>query len=38
MADYIGIIAKGKLWYEEKIEKDRDLENLFLDVVRKAGM
>ena len=38
MADYIGIIAKGKLWYEEKIDKDRDLENLFLDVVRKAGM
>lgn len=38
MADYIGIIAKGKLWYEEKIDKSKDLESIFLDVVRKAGM
>lgn len=38
MADYIGIIAKGKLWYEEEIEKDKNLENVFLDVVRKAGV
>lgn len=38
MADHIGIIAKGKLWYEEEIEKDKNLENVFLDVVRKAGI
>lgn len=38
MADYIGIIAKGKLWYEEQIDKEKDLESVFLDVVRKAGM
>lgn len=38
IADYIGIIAKGKLWYEEKIDKLTDLESVFLDVVRKAGM
>lgn len=38
MADHIGIIAKGKLWYEEEIEKDKNLENVFLDVVRKAGV
>lgn len=37
-ADYIAIIAKGRLWYEEKIDKSMDLENVFLDVVRKAGM
>ena len=38
MADYIGIIAKGRLWYEDKIDKSMDLESIFLDVVRKAGM
>lgn len=38
MADYIGIIAKGKLWYEEEIERDKNLESIFLNVVRKAGM
>lgn len=38
MADYIGIVAKGKLWYEEKIDKNDNLESVFLDVVRKAGM
>lgn len=37
IADYIGIIANGQLWYQEKIEKDIDLEKLFLEVVRKAG-
>ena len=37
-ADYIGIIAKGRLWYEEKIDKSMDLENVFLEVVRKAGV
>ena len=38
MADHIGIMAKGKLWYEEKIDKSVDLEKIFLDVVRKAGV
>lgn len=37
MADYVGIIANGKLGYQEKIDKDVNLESLFLDVVRKAG-
>ncbi|WP_338658469.1 lantibiotic protection ABC transporter ATP-binding protein [Paraclostridium sordellii] len=37
IADYIGIIASGKLWYQEKVKENIDLENLFLDVVRKAG-
>ncbi|GAA0103859.1 lantibiotic protection ABC transporter ATP-binding protein [Paraclostridium sordellii] len=37
IADYIGIIASGQLWYQEKVKKNIDLENLFLDVVRKAG-
>ncbi|CEQ03532.1 bacitracin ABC transporter ATP-binding protein [[Clostridium] sordellii] len=37
IVDYIGIIASGKLWYQEKVKENIDLENLFLDVVRKAG-
>ncbi len=37
ISDYIGIIAKGKLWYEEAIEHGKDLEKLFLDVIGKAG-
>ncbi|WP_297629959.1 lantibiotic protection ABC transporter ATP-binding protein [uncultured Clostridium sp.] len=37
IADYIGIIAKGKLGYEGKIDKSKDLESLFMEVVRKAG-
>ncbi|EPZ61723.1 ABC transporter family protein [[Clostridium] sordellii ATCC 9714] len=37
IADYIGIIASGQLWYQERIKENIDLENLFLDVVRKAG-
>ncbi|MPQ43520.1 lantibiotic protection ABC transporter ATP-binding protein [Clostridium tarantellae] len=37
IADYIGIIANGQLSYEEKIEKDKDLESIFLKVVRRAG-
>ena len=37
IADYIGIIANGQLWYQEKIQEDTDLEKLFLEVVRKAG-
>lgn len=34
IADYIGIIANGKLGYEGKIDKEKDLESLFMDVVR----
>ncbi|MGL4739894.1 MAG: lantibiotic protection ABC transporter ATP-binding subunit [Sarcina sp.] len=37
LATKIAIIAKGKLWYEEEIEKAENLEQLFLEVVRKAG-
>lgn len=37
IADYIGIIANGKLWYQEKVQEDIDLEKLFLEVVKKAG-
>ncbi|MEG0835059.1 MAG: lantibiotic protection ABC transporter ATP-binding protein [Oscillospiraceae bacterium] len=36
-ADDIGIIANGKLWYEDAIHESENLENLFMDVVRKAG-
>ena len=37
IADYIGIIANGQLWYHEKVQEDIDLEKLFLEVVKKAG-
>ena len=37
IADYIGIIAHGQLWYQEKVQEDIDLEKLFLEVVKKAG-
>ncbi|WP_027398887.1 lantibiotic protection ABC transporter ATP-binding protein [Anaerovorax odorimutans] len=37
IADHIGIIANGRLWYEDKIDAANDLEALFMDVVRKAG-
>lgn len=37
IADYIGIIANGQLWYQEKVQEDVDLEKLFLEVVKKAG-
>ena len=37
IADYIGIIANGQLWYLEKVQEDIDLEKLFLEVVKKAG-
>ena len=36
IADYIGIIANGQLWYQEKVQEDIDLEKLFLEVVKKA--
>ncbi len=37
IADDIGIIANGRLWYENPIDKNEDLEDLFLEVVRKSG-
>ncbi|MEG2822212.1 MAG: lantibiotic protection ABC transporter ATP-binding protein [Lachnospiraceae bacterium] len=37
IADDIGIIANGKLWYEDGIHKSENLESLFMDVVRRAG-
>ncbi|MEG1567679.1 MAG: lantibiotic protection ABC transporter ATP-binding protein [Anaerovoracaceae bacterium] len=37
IADHIGIISGGTLWYEAKIDTNTDLEALFLEVVRKAG-
>ena len=37
IADYIGIIANGQLWYQEKVQEDIDLEKIFLEVVKKAG-
>lgn len=37
IVDDIGIIANGKLWYEDSIQKTDDLESLFMEVVRKAG-
>ena len=37
IADHVGIIAGGKLWCQEKINDDTNLESLFMDVVRKSG-
>lgn len=37
IADDIGIIANGKLWYQDSIHKNEDLEGLFMEVVRKSG-
>ncbi len=37
IADDIGIIANGRLWYEDTIHKNEDLESLFMEVVRKSG-
>lgn len=37
IADDIGIIANGKLWYEGANSKTEDLEALFMDVIRKSG-
>jgi ABC-2 type transport system ATP-binding protein len=37
IADDIGIIANGKLWYEDRVQKNENMENLFMDVVRKSG-
>lgn len=37
IADHIGIIANGQLWYQEKVQKNVDLESLFFDVMKKVG-
>lgn len=37
IADHIGIIVDGKLWYQEEITKSENLEELFMDIVRRAG-
>ncbi len=37
IADDIGIIANGKLGYQEAIQENQNLESLFMDVVRKSG-
>lgn len=37
IADHIGIIANGKLWHEAPIQENDNLEELFINVVRKAG-
>lgn len=37
IADHIGIIVNGKLWYEDAIDNSLDLENLFMDIVKCAG-
>lgn len=37
IADHIGIIANGELWHEAPIRKNDNLEELFINVVRKAG-
>ncbi|KYH34268.1 putative ABC transporter ATP-binding protein YxlF [Clostridium tepidiprofundi DSM 19306] len=35
VAEYIGIIYKGELRYQNKIDKNEDLEKLFMDIVTK---
>ena len=34
--DYVGIIVKGKLWYQGEMKKSENLEELFMEMVRKA--
>lgn len=36
IADDIGIIVKGKLWYQEEKAKVSNLESLFMDIVKKV--
>ena len=35
IADHIGIISGGILGYQEKLEKDQDLEKLFMEIAKK---
>lgn len=37
IAEDVGIIVNGKLWYEDTIHKNEDLESLFMEIVRKSG-
>ncbi|MEG1524562.1 MAG: lantibiotic protection ABC transporter ATP-binding protein [Clostridia bacterium] len=37
IADHVGIIVNGELWYQEKANAADDLESLFMEVIRKAG-
>lgn len=37
IADHVGIISDGILGYEGPLEQGKDLEGLFMDVVREAG-
>ncbi|SHO47662.1 lantibiotic protection ABC transporter ATP-binding protein [Anaerocolumna xylanovorans] len=36
-ADHIGIIVNGKLMYQEELSAGKNLETLFMDIVRKEG-
>lgn len=36
-ADYIGIIADGRLGFEGRVDEQEDLESLFMEVVAKGG-
>lgn len=37
MADHIGMIINGKLLYQEKFSLSENLEQLFMEIVRKEG-
>lgn len=37
IAEYIGIINKGRLEYQEHIDHSENLENLFMDIIKKEG-
>lgn len=37
IADDIGIIVNGKLKYQEQLSETEDLENLFMEIVRREG-
>lgn len=37
IADYVGIINNGKLEYECKVKKDENLEDLFMNVIKKSN-
>ena len=34
--DHVGIIVKGKLWYQGEMKESENLEELFMEMVRKA--
>ncbi|MEG2659046.1 MAG: lantibiotic protection ABC transporter ATP-binding protein [Clostridiales bacterium] len=37
IAEDIGIIVNGKLWYEDTIHENENLESLFMEIVKKSG-